>query len=280
MSKPTLPEWAESAIDTLNAEELRPQLIRRWREIELDVLPCLAELHDIEKQQVLDCALWAGKFWQEEATNLHRDKLKAARELRGKIIAAANSIASKIRNLRELAEKNDVYENIPGFFEIVEAAKHYDSNWLRTLQSRGDASFIYESDWEQMRPSRNDLDHGESSADKVKHFIHSFDMFSCFYGGGHPPSMEAMLSAFADCLEKDENPQSIIANRLSRKRDADPLRVLLFQLRERLPYPLRMSGFKLSDQAIATLAAVLFDLDPPPTSDAVKMLRTRMQAES
>lgn len=67
-------------------------------------------------------------------------------------------------------------------------------------------------------------DHGESSADKVKYFIDSFDMFSCFYGGRHPPSMEALFNAFADCLEKDKNPQSTIANRLSRKRDADPLR--------------------------------------------------------
>jgi hypothetical protein len=59
MTRSSLPDWAEAAIDAMDAQALRPQLLRRWHEIEIDVIPYLAELQDIGKSQLLDSALYA-----------------------------------------------------------------------------------------------------------------------------------------------------------------------------------------------------------------------------
>jgi len=244
MAKPPLPDWAEAAIDSMGAGKLRPRLARRWHEIEIDVLPHMDELNDLEKQQVLDCILWAGTYWQEAATDIHRDKLTAAQSEMIRISDDARALSSKLRELIESAEVNDLYLDIPNFWGSLEVAASYYPLWHSVMKSHGEWKRFMITARGQSRPGPHIID---------------------------------LLNAFADGIDEGCGAESVIGDALSRKRTADQIRVLLVQLRDNLAYPLLKRGYRLPDQAIATLVSILFEIDPPPEASAIKQLRYRMR---
>lgn len=246
MAKPPLPDWAEAAIDSMGAEKLRPRLVRRWHEIEQDVLPHMDELNDFEKQQVLDCILWAGKYWQKTATDIHRDKLTAAQSKMIRIADDARTLSSKLWELIESAEVNDLHLDMPSLWESLEVAASYYPDWHHVMKAHGEWNRFMITAKTQSRPK---------------------------------PRMIDLLDAFADGIDGGCGAESVIGDALSRKRNADHIRVLLVQLRDNLAYPLLERGYRLPDQAIATLASIIFEIDPPPGASAIKQLRHRLKID-
>lgn len=244
-----LPAWAEAAIAAQNAAALRPQLVRRWHEIEADVAPALEGLDDLEKQWILDATLWAGKYWRREAADQHREAIAAAQTRLAHIAELADDLAAHLNTLAMVAEDHGLITGIPSLWELLEDTAEAEPGycaWLTVMKGYGH--------W--------------------RDFIHTART------QGRPgPDLAALLATFAGCIKIGDGIRSAYVDRAisTRKADAMPLRILIAQLRDNLAYPLRQQGFTLPDQAIATLAAVLFDLDPPPTADSIKSLRQRME---
>lgn len=247
MKERLLPDWVERAVDLQDAEGLRPRLVRRWREIETDVLPALSPLHHREKTQVFERALWAGKYWQRTETESHREALIAAKDLLSRIAIDASDLAARLNTLEELAEKNELGLDTLSLWETIEIAAREPgyADWRCVVEEHGHWQDFFHTAQTQYRPN---------------------------------PSLAHLLEVFAGHLQwQAANVSSAVASALnSRKRSTDSVRILLKQLDNNSAYSLRAHSFTLPDQAIATLAAVLFDLDPPPSASAIKMLRARM----
>lgn len=245
-----LPAWAEAAIAAQDADALRPQLVRRWYEIEADVVPALVELNNIEKQWIFNAALWVGKYWHLEAAKRHRNAIAAAQNRLARIAELAGELAGHLNTLAMVTAEHDLSADIPSLWELLEdtaEAEPYYCEWLTVMKGHGH--------W-------ND-------------FIHTAQT-----QGRHDPDMAALLTALASYITYGPGIRSVLVERAisTRKSTALPLRILILHLRDHLAYPLRIRGFTLPDQAIATLADVLFDLDPPPNADSVKQLRTRIES--
>lgn len=247
MKDASLPDWAEMAICSQGAEKLRPRLVRRWREIEMDVLPAMNGLDDIEKTWVLDCVLYAGKYWQKPDTERHRKAWALANDELYKVAEEADNLATRLNALRDMAEKNNLLLNLPMLPELIEETAKAEpgyADWLHVMKTYGHFDDFFRT-WNTQ--SRSDPDLAMLLQDLA---------LRIFYRGYGVDSLTG------DALN-------------SRERTTDSVRILLKQLGENLAYPLRMRGFTLPDQAIATLASILFDLDPPPTADAIKQQRKR-----
>lgn len=247
MKERPLPDWVERAVDLQDAESLRPRLVCRWHEIEMDVLPAMSGLSEWEKTRVFDRALWAGKYWQRTETQSHREALIAAKDLLSRIAIDASNLAVQLNTLEELAEKNELGLDTLSLWETIEIAAREPcyADWRCVMEGHGHWHDFFHTVQTQYRPN---------------------------------PSLAHLLDVFAGHLQwQATDVYSTVASALnSRKRSMDSTRILLKRLDNNLAYPLRARGFTLPDQAIATLAAVLFDLDPPPSADAIKMLRVRM----
>ncbi|MDS4027479.1 MAG: hypothetical protein RKO25_10910 [Candidatus Contendobacter sp.] len=248
-----LPAWAEATIAAQDADDLRPQLVRRWHEIEADVVPALEGLNDIEKQWVFNAALWAGKYWRLEAAKRHRKTIAAAQKRLARIAKLANDLAAHLNKQDTVAESHGLSSGIPSLWELLEdtaEAKPDYCEWLTVMEGHGH--------W--------------------RDFIHTAQTQS-----RHDPDLAALLVALSSYIKKvGPGIQSAVMEQRAistPKTTALHLRILILHLRDHLAYPLRIRGFTLPDQAIATLAAVLFDLDPPPTASSISGLRTRIKKE-
>lgn len=246
----SFPDWFEAAIESQNAEVLRPRLIKHWDCLRLDLLPALESLHSIEKQQVMDCALWAGKYWQKDMTDRHRKGIAEIEAVLKHIAELAYNLGARINDLTPLMRKIDVAVDIPNLWDLLEHFIETDSRfsmWARDMIERGHwGDFCYEARRRQY--------------DK--------------------PELSDVFFLLSDYISRNDNSvYSCVEKALSsRKSTADQLRVLLVQLQRNMAYPLR-TRFTLPDKAIAALATALFDLDPPITADAVKTRRHHLASE-
>lgn len=242
MSK-QLPAWVETAIDAQSADGLRPRLERDWWILEQDVLPVLAALDDREKQCVFDIVLWVGKYWQRNATALHRKAVTDAKAQLMRVAATARDLADQLVALQKLADENDIALDLPPPWLMLDTAMSKYPDWY-SVTSDGDA-------WRRI------VGMAETQSRQG-------------------PAMADLFDAFADAIEKGHGVTSIApATLASNKADSAPLRLLLDRLRV---LNVLLPNFTLPDQAIATLAAVLFDIPQPgPSADSIKMMRARLR---
>lgn len=250
--KTHLPAWAEAAIESQDAAELRPKLMRRWHEIEADVVSALVELNDIEKQWIFNAALWVGKYWHLEAAKRHRNAIAAAQNRLARIAELADDLAAHLSTLAMVAEDHELSSDIPSLWELLEdtaEAEPYYCEWLTVMEGHG----------------------------------HWCDFIHTAQTQGRPgPELADLLVALSGYIKVGPGIRSAVVEQRAisaPKTTALHLRILILHLRDHLAYPLQIRGFTLPDQAIATLAAVLFDLDPPPTASSISQLRTRIKEE-
>lgn len=247
--KNDLPAWAEAAIAAQGATRLRPRLIRRWREIEIDVLPALAGLDDTEKQWILDGALWAGMYWQREATDRHREAITAAKTRLKRIADLAADLAAHLNALALVQEEQALTTDLPSLWELLEAAAESDPaylHWLSVMEGNGHWRDFIRTAQTQSRPG---------------------------------PDLADLLAALASSLTTCNGVYSMVQRAVTtHKAVAVPKRILITQLLKIQNCHLADKGFTLPDKAIATLAAVIFDLDPQQSSaDAIKEMRKRIR---
>lgn len=243
------PDWLESAIEAQNADALRQHLIKHWDGLKLDFFPALNELNPIEKRQVMECVLYPGVHWQEDATEHQRDGLARINAIRKHVAELSMDLVANLNFIKSLEDEYDISAMLPNLWELIEKVAEHEpaySEWLNAMKTFG----------------------------------HWDDFFNTTSQGRYGPRIADVLLELSNEITCDsDNAYSVIGKALSsRKSTADQLRVLLVQLKDNLAYPLRMH-FTLPDKAIAAIATALFDFDPPVTADAVKTRRHQLASE-
>jgi hypothetical protein len=235
MGNRQLPAWVDAAICTMEVETLRQQLISRWREIEIDVLPALAALSDIGKQLVFEQAFAATLF----DYSITRQAQKDLRDLHGRIACCATELASLLQQTTDLSESHGMVTGIPGLWDTLDSAAQRWLHWYGVMKAHG----------------------------------HLQDFLRVAKGQSRPgPAWSDLIEELADRIDADEIESFLDPVIESRKREADASRATQQSI-SLLIHPDIPQKFMLPDQAMATLISVLFNVEV--SSPAIKQMRFR-----